>query len=136
MRFSLKLALLAGLAAGVTYLGSANAADEAKLREIKGCMAFQNKVRGDLGKQAKAKDVNWDSIQKQTKEWLKVAEDLGKNKPPKGDDASWKEQTTKYMTNVKAVDSAAEKKDADSFTKALATIGASCGACHGKHKPK
>ena len=55
---------------------------------------FQNKVRGDLGKQVKAKEVNWEGIQKQTEEWLQVAEDLGKNKPPKGEEASWKEQTT------------------------------------------
>jgi cytochrome c556 len=136
MRFSLKMGLLAVLAAGVAYLGSATAADEPKTKNVKGCMVFQNKVRGDLGKQVKAKDPKWEDIQKQTKDWVQVAEELSKFKPPKGDDASWKEQTEKYQTNVKAVDAAAEKKDPAGVTKGLATIQSSCGACHTKHRAK
>jgi cytochrome c556 len=133
MRFNLKLAVVAAAALGVAYLGAA-AAEE--IKDVKGCMAFQNKVRGDLPKQLKAKSPEWDAIQKETKDWVAVAETLGKQKPPKGTDDSWKTQTEKYLTNVKAVDAAAEKKDADAATKAVATIGMSCGACHSQHRPK
>lgn len=135
MRFRLKVAVLAALAVGIAYLGSAQAAED-KLKDVKGCMAFQNKVRTDIGKQAKGKDVKWEDIQTQTAEWVKVAEDLGKNKPPKGDEKSWKEQTDKYLATVKAIHEAAEKKDSAGINKGLGTIGASCGGCHGKHKPK
>jgi cytochrome c556 len=134
MRFSLKIALLAGLAGGLAYLGSATAADEVKPENIKGCMAFQNKVRKNIGAQAKKGD--WDSVQKQTKDWLEVAKVLGTQKPPKGDEKSWKEQTDKYLTNVQSIETAAEKKDADGVAKGLATVGSMCGGCHGKHKPK
>jgi cytochrome c556 len=132
----LKIGLLAALAAGLAYLGGASAADEPKTKNVKGCMVFQNKVRGDLNKQVKAKDPKWEAIQKQTKDWVQISEELSTHKPPKGDDASWKEQTDKYQANVKAVDSAAEKKDADGVTKGLATIQNSCMGCHSKHRPK
>jgi len=134
MRFSVKMAVAALLATAVAYLGSASAADDVK--DVKGCMAFQNKVRGDLGKMAKSKDPKWEDIQKETKDWVKISESIGTFKPPKGTDDSWKEQTTKYLTNVKAVNAAAEKKDADGVSKGLATIGNSCGACHSQHRPK
>ena len=135
MRFQLKLAVIAALMGGVAYLGTATAQEE-KIKDVKGCMAFQNAVRKDLGKQLKAKDVKWDVIQKETEEWVGVAESLGKQTPPKGSPESWKKQTAKYLQNVKAVDEAADKKDAAAATKAMATIGASCGGCHGQHKPK
>ena len=134
MRFQFKLAVLAAVAVGVAYLGSAAARDD--IKDVKGCMAFQNKVRGPLGKQVKKDPVPWDEIQKETKEWVGVAETLGKQTPPKGTAESWKKQTDLYLANVKAVDAAAEKKDAAGVTKGLATIQASCGGCHGQHKPK
>jgi cytochrome c556 len=136
MRFSLKLALLAALAGGLAYLGSPAAAQEEKVKpeNIKGCMAFQNKVRKDIG--AQAKKGNWESIQKQTEEWMSVAKTLGSQKPPKGDERSWKELTDKYAATVKSIDDAADKKDAAAVTKGLAAIGAMCQGCHGKHRPK
>ena len=83
---------------------------------------------------AKAKD--WDGSAEKSKTWLVAAGDIGKNKPPLGDDKSWKEQTDKYLTNVKAVDEAVGKKDPDAVSKAIGTFNASCMACHGKHRPK
>lgn len=136
MRYQLKVAMLAAAALGVIYLGTAAADDADKIKDVKGCMAFQNKVRGSLPKQLKAASPEWDKIQKETKDWVAVAESLGKQKPPKGSDESWKTQTEKYLANVKAVDEAAEKKDADAATKGIATIGMSCGGCHSQHKPK
>lgn len=48
---------------------------------------------------------------------------LAANKPPKGDEASWKEKTGALLTAAKAGDGAALKK------------AANCGGCHGAHKP-
>jgi cytochrome c556 len=135
MRFGLKLLLLAGLAAGVGYLGAANAQEEkVKPENIKGCMVFQNKVRKDLA--AQAKKGNWESIQKQTDDWLEVAKTLSSQDPPKGDKASWKALTDKYAATVKSIDAAADKKDAAGLNKGLAQIGAMCQGCHTKHRPK
>jgi cytochrome c556 len=135
MRFQLKLALLVALVAGAAYLGTATAKED-EIKDVKGCMAFQGKVRKDVPELLKAKDPNWEDVQKQTKDWVAMAETLGKQKPPRGTDASWKTQTTKYLGLVKDVDAAAQKKDADGMKKGLATIGNSCGGCHGQHKPK
>jgi len=135
MRFQLKLVVLAALVAGVAYLGTA-AAQEEKIKDVKGCMAFQNKVRGDLGKQVKSKSPDWEAIQKQTKEWVGVAETLGKHSPPKGSAESWKKQTETYMKNVKAVDDAAGTKDSAAATKALATVGGWCGGWYAQRRPK
>jgi cytochrome c556 len=132
MRVQLKLAVLVAAAVGVAYLGTA-AADE--IKDVKGCMAFQGKVRKDVPDLLKAKTPNWEEVQKQTKDWVAMAETLGKQKPPKGTDESWKKQTDKYLGLVKDVDSAAEKKDLDGMKKGLGTIGMSCGGCHGQHKP-
>lgn len=133
MRFSVKVLAMAAVAAAAVCLGDAIIAAE-KTREIKECMKCQNTSRKDL--QALAKDGKWDDAAKTSKTWLEAAGDMAKNKPPVGDEKSWKEQTDKYLTNVKAVDDAVGKKDATALGKALSTFGSSCGGCHGKHKPK
>src|SRR4051812_24118948 len=126
MRYQLKLAVLVAVALAVAYLGTATAKDD-EIKDTKGCMAFQSKVKGDLTDQLKSKTPAWDEIQKETKDWVGVAETLGKQTPPKGTAESWKKQTSLYLTNVKAIDAAAQKKDAPGTTKAIATVGNSCG---------
>jgi cytochrome c556 len=134
MRLCLLIGMVAIMAASVSYLGSATAADD-DVKDVKGCMAFQNNTLPDLKEMLKAKEPQWEEIQKTTKAWVKVSESIGGFKPPRGDEKSWKEQTTKYVTNVAAVDKAAGKKDTEEVKKGLATVGASCGGCHSKHKP-
>lgn len=69
------------------------------------------------------------STEAETKEILAAYEDLGKTKPPKGDEAAWKEKTTVLLNAAK--DLAAKKEGADkAFAKAIA-----CGACHDVFKP-
>jgi cytochrome c556 len=128
-----RFAVLLGLTAGVAYLGSAYAA-EGEIKDVKGCMAFQGKVRGSIGDLSK-KDPKWDEIQKETKGWVAMAEKIGELDPPKGDKKGWKVQTDKYLADVKRVDAAAEKKDSAALGKAMDTIKNECGMCHSKHKP-
>lgn len=135
MRISRQLAVVAATIAALAYFTGANAEDK-KTLEIKDCMQCQNSARGALGKLAKAKEVDWDSAAEKSKAWLAAAGDIGKNRPPIGDEKSWKEQTEKYLTNVKAVDDAVGKKDVSAMTKALGTFGASCQGCHSKHRQK
>lgn len=131
MRISRKAAVVSAVTAALVYLAGASAAETMKIGD---CMKCQNKARKELGSLAKSGD--WDKAAEKSKTWLAAAGDLGKNKPPLGDEKSWKEQTDKYVSNVKAVDAAVGKKDGAGVTKALQTFGTSCGGCHSKHKPK
>lgn len=80
------------------------------------------------------KEGNWDEAQKGAKLLKAFGESLGKNKPEKGDDASWKKLTEQYKENTAAVAAAAEKKDAKAANEALGKIGKSCKECHDAHK--
>lgn len=126
------LAAAVAVAVGAAFLSSAFAAE---IKDIKGCMAFQGKVRKDVPELLKSKDPNWEDVQKQTKDWVAMAETLGKQKPPMGTETSWKEQTTKYLATVKDIDAAAGKKDVDGMKKGLGMVGTACGGCHKNHKP-
>lgn len=133
MRFSVKVLAVAAVAAAAVCIGDALAAETVKIEE---CMKCQNSARTSLKKMAKEGKYDWEEASKSTKSWLDAAGDLAKNKPPLGDEKSWKEQTNKYVTNVKAVDSAVQKKDSAALGKAMGTFDSSCRDCHSKHKPK
>lgn len=94
----------------------------------KGTDSFLGKLKGEV------KDAKWDDALTHAKALNLFGEALGKNKPPKGDEKSWKELTGKYAENTKAVLTAVEKKDAKAATTALGAIGGSCGACHKAHR--
>jgi cytochrome c556 len=87
-----------------------------------------------IGKEAKA--GKWDDAQEHAKALAVFGTALGKNKPPMGDEASWKKLTSQYEANTKAVLAATEKKDAAGTAKSLKAITGSCGACHKGHKGK
>ncbi len=65
----------------------------------------------------------------EVKDLLVAYEDLGKNKPPKGDEDSWKTKTTALLAAAKDV---AAKKDgaAAAYSKAV-----KCMDCHSVHRP-
>lgn len=80
-----------------------------------------------------AKAEKWEDAVKYAKDLNILGEALGKNKPPKGDDKSWKSLTDKYAASTKAALEGAEKKDAKAVNTALG--GINCGGCHKAHKP-
>lgn len=109
-------AILAIVAVSGLLLGNSRAADDAKPKfTIKEVMKLhKDKVhekfqKGEASKEEKAK-------------LLEGYEALVKNKPPKGDDKSWKEKTEALVKAVKDDDKAAYKK------------AVMCGGCHGAHK--
>jgi cytochrome c556 len=83
---------------------------------------------------AGAKEEKWDDIAKPAKDLKKFGEELGMNKPEKGDDISWKKLTQEYATNTTAIADGVEKKDQKATTEALGKMGKSCKACHDSHK--
>ncbi len=94
----------------------------------KGTDSFLAKIKGEV------KGEKWEDATTHAKALAVFGEALGKNKPSKGDEKSWKNLTEKYATNTKAVLTAVEKKDAKAANTALGAIGMSCGGCHKAHK--
>ena len=118
------------LAYGAT---SATAADEKvptiseiMLKGHKGADAHITKIKGA------AKEGKWDEAQEYAKTLAFFGENLGKNKPPKGDEKSWATLTKAYANATKATLKATEAKDAKAVNKGLA--GIACGTCHKAHK--
>lgn len=111
---------------------------EEKLPDISEIMKIAHaKTDGYLAKiTGEAKGEKWEDAQKDAKNLVLAGENLGKNKPPKGDAKNWEKLTKKYVENAKAVADAADKKDAKGVTAAIGMIQKSCGECHGAHKPK
>ena len=87
-----------------------------------------------LKKQLDAKPVNWEDVQKTTKEIHELGEALGKNKPEKGSEESWKKLTGKFADDTKALNEAAEAKSTDKVKAAQKAIGGSCKSCHDAHR--
>jgi cytochrome c556 len=76
----------------------------------------------------------WEDAQNYAKALALFGDNLGKNKPPKGEDASWEKLTKKYNENTKAVLKGTVDKDVKATTTALGAISKSCGECHKAHK--
>lgn len=117
-------------------LGAAPAADD-KLPDISEIMKKGHaKTDGYVAKIKEAtKGEKWEDAQKYAKDLNILGEALGKNKPPKGDEKSWKALTDKYADATKKVLKGAEDKDAKAVSAGLGAIGGSCGGCHKAHKP-
>ncbi|HEV3385080.1 MAG TPA: hypothetical protein VG097_09700 [Gemmata sp.] len=81
-----------------------------------------------------AKDGKWDDAKEYAKTLAFFGENLGKNKPPKGDAESWEKLTKKYADNTKAVSKGVEDQDAKAVGKGLGDITGSCMECHKAHR--
>lgn len=105
------LAIVAGL-----MIASLRAADEEKPKfTIKEVMKLHKEKLNE-------KFAGGTASAEEKKQLLEGYEALLKNKPPKGDEKSWKEKSEALVKAVKA-------DDKDAFKKAV-----NCGACHSVHK--
>jgi hypothetical protein len=94
-----------------------------------------DKTDGYIAKiRSAAKDGKWEDAQKYAKTLAFFGENLGKNKPTKGDAESWEKLTKKYAENTKLALKGTEDKDVKTVNKALG--GINCGECHKVHKGK
>jgi len=90
----------------------------------------------EIGKELREDEPDWGDIQKDSKELVGLGTALGKNTPPKGDQASWDRLTKAYLANVKSLEAAAENKDKGTTQASLMQIRKSCSGCHMNHRPK
>jgi hypothetical protein len=79
-----------------------------------------------------AKDGKWEEAEKYAKTLAFFGENLGKNKPPKGDEKSWETLTKAYAETTKLVYKGTMDKDVKAVNKGLG--GIVCGTCHKAHK--
>ena len=127
---TLKYYVVSALVLGIVGVTAQSAFEEAP----------KNTIKDVMKKAHKGKDKESDPLCKtvttgkgtadQKKELLSLYEDLAKNKPPKGDEAAWKEKTAAIVAAAKDV--VAGKDGAEkALGKAIA-----CGACHDAFRPK
>jgi len=114
--------VIGGLALALNL--ASRAADDKKPVAIKEVM--QTCMKGGLNK--KVQDGGASDEEK--KKLLAMFQDLAKNKPPKGDEESWKKKTGALVEAAQAI---VDKKE-DGVAKLK--VAANCAACHGAHKGK
>jgi cytochrome c556 len=89
-----------------------------------------------LQQDLKDDDPDWEAIQEQTAEYVKLSAALTKNKPTKGEAASWEKLAQAYSAEARALDAAAKRKNKQTASAVLKRINSSCNACHKAHKPE
>jgi hypothetical protein len=87
-----------------------------------------------IDKGLKADQPAWETIQPQTADYAKLAADIGKSDPPKGDKDSWSKLTAAYAESAAALDRAAQSKDLVAAKAAHRKLATSCMECHQKHR--
>ena len=124
-----------GLLVGV--VGAADDKSKSTIPTISDVMRKVNSKAGlqkSVGKALTSDMVDWDDIQKKTKEMVEHVEALGKNTPEKGTKESWEKLTKSWLESAKKVDEAAKKKDKEATNKALTALRGACQTCHKAHK--
>ncbi len=95
-----------------------------------------NSLHATLGKDLKDDDLDWEAIQEETAEYVKLTDVLRQNKPKKGELASWEAFVKSYNADARTLDAAAKKKDARTTAAVLKRLGDSCMTCHKAHRPR
>ncbi|HET6572858.1 MAG TPA: hypothetical protein VFG68_04590 [Fimbriiglobus sp.] len=126
-------------AVGMTVLsaGVLPADDKEKTYAIEEIMKRHTGAKSLLkGVAVQVKEAKWEEAKGGAKLLKAFGESLGKNKPPRGEEKSWKKLTEQYKESTATIYKAVEKKDAKTALDTLGKIGKSCMGCHKQHKPK
>ncbi len=108
--------LAAGVLVGAAQEKPTSVKDVMNIAHKGGKDSMLSKITGGSGSEADAKKL------------VELYEFLATQKPPQGEEASWKEKTGALVSAAKEM---AEKKSADNLKKA-----SNCKACHDVHRPK
>jgi hypothetical protein len=87
-----------------------------------------------IRQELQAEQPAWETIQDQTREFVRLAEALGQNEPPKGGKESWAKLTADYAESATALDRAAQARDRDAALAAHGKLASSCMPCHKEHR--
>ncbi len=137
-QFGRRLVGVAACTFGVLFTAGAILAEPRPAEDFATTHDIMKKGHGKKGLlnqiKAGAAAEKWDDIVKPAAELKKYGEDLGKNAPDKGEDASWKKLCGEYKTMTLAIAAGVEKKDKVATGEALTKMNKSCKACHDEHK--
>lgn len=106
-----------------------------KIEEIMGKGFKKGGLRHKISLEIDKDNPNWNDVDKNTKELVKLCETLCKEKQPQGEADSWKKLTEALTKNVKSLSEAAGKKDHPNAKTLIAKINNSCKECHNLHQP-
>ena len=87
-----------------------------------------------INKALEANPPDWDLITKHAKIYADLSALLQKNKPEKGDAASWQKLSQAYAKEAKALSDAAAKKDTEKVKETFGKLKESCDTCHENHR--
>lgn len=87
-----------------------------------------------LAAELKEPEPPWDTIQKQTKEYVDHAAAVAKEKPMRGSDESWGKETAAFSETAAELDKAAQAKNKDEALAVHGRLGNACMACHRRHR--
>jgi hypothetical protein len=136
--FATRGLLLAALGAAVVAfsggspVGANAAADDVTIKIVMEKVNKSGVCKG-LGDGLKAKEPKWDELATKSKEVVPLAKAMVKNKPPKGEDASWKKFAEDYAKAAEDLDKAIAAKDVPAALAAHKVL-ANCNGCHKAHK--
>ena len=125
-RLALTAALVATIGAFTTYKSYANDANEEAIKEVMKVYHKAPKGIDPVCKKASEGKASPEEIKKLVAAYKTVAG----TKPPRGDEASWKQKTAKLLTAAEDM----EKGRPDAVAKYKEAVN--CKACHEVHKPK
>jgi cytochrome c556 len=120
-------------------LAPAGAQDDA-VPAVKKIMGKLNKgpksLTATLKKDLNTDNLDWAKIQKDAKEFARLAGFMSKNEPPAGSKESWNKLTQQYAAYAKALNDAAQNMDQADAKKAHQKLSTACKSCHSEHRPK
>jgi hypothetical protein len=132
------LYLTSGVVLAVVVALSPVGAQDNKAPTIKQVMkklnSGQNSITTTIGKELRDDAPMWDDIKKETLEYVKFVDALGKNDPPRGEKDSWAKLSKEYVESARALDDAAQKKDRKAALAAHTKITNACKTCHMEHR--
>ena len=132
----LAAAMIGGCLVAFVLAGSTPVSADDKNPSTEEIMKKLNGKNGSHKLIGKALDAgpDWDTITKHAKIYADLAALLQKNKPEKGDAASWQKLSQAYAKEAKALSDAAAKKDAEKVKETFVKLKESCDTCHENHR--
>ncbi len=135
MNWSKSLLVVAASMFVLTSIG-AMVLDDSPIEKIMEQGFKKGGLRQQIDNEVKKDSPNWPDVEKKANELKKLCDALCKEKPPRGEAASWKNLTEALAKNTKSLSDAAGRKDQANAKSFIAKINNSCKECHNRHQPE
>jgi len=114
--------------------GAVLAAESSAIEKIMEKGFKKGGVRHQLTTEIEKNSPNWEKVQKNTKEFSQLCDELCKQTPPKGEKDHWTKLTGTMAQNAKKLEDLAAKKDQANVKAIMSKINGSCKDCHDVHR--